>query len=180
MLTQLASTHVTAPVADRAPRGAGLPVRRLETDRLTLTALRATDLDAYLCVFQDLPYEAAQAKLRDMMLSSNSHWAIRLPDERLVGVISLDRHASSDSIHNFGPTLSVYIASAFQGRGYAQEAIDGLLGKLRREDRHRVVHAMHTVDNVAAARTFINAGFLYTGRRTHEGQAQALHMIRIL
>ncbi len=126
--------------------------------------------------------------LRDMMLAGNAYWAIRLPDGRLAGVLSLSAPGAEkrDGIHNFGPDLSVYIDPVFQGRGYAQEAIDGLLGQLRGEERHRVVHAMHFVDNEAYARTLINAGFLYTGRRTlerslaREGEHQALHMIRIL
>ncbi|CAL4869102.1 hypothetical protein MMA231_03393 [Asticcacaulis sp. MM231] len=185
-----------------APHGG----RSIETTRLSLTPLRKTDLDTFMAVFADknsarmthaIPHplnrneaEALLAKMSATPVSPNllSHWAIRLEDDRLIGVISLTKSAcgTSGGIHAFGPNLSVFIAPAYQGQGYAIEATDGLLRWCKKRKVHRIVHAAHFADNEPSARALISADFLYTGRKTletslaREGEHLALHMIRIL
>ena len=174
--------------------------RTIETARLSLTALRASDLDAFATIFGDghtarmthaiphpLTHETAE-RLLDSMAGSRTHWAIRLGDDSLVGVISLTGTAcgKADSLHSFGPNLSVFVAPDHRGHGYAGEAINGLLGWVKRRRLHRVIHAAHFADNAASGRVLVAADFLYTGRRTHEtsaardGEHLALHMIRLL
>ena len=177
------------------------PAPSIETDRLSLTPLRASDLDAFVAVYGDpqsarmthaiphpLTREDAEKLLARMMATEKTHWAIRLDDERLIGVISLKKTQCGKpaGLHCFGPNLSVFIAPAFQNNGYGVEAIDGLLKWCKKRRLHRIVHAAHFADNEASGRALIAADFLYTGRRTMEtsmardGEHLALHMIRIL
>ena len=114
----------------------------IETARLSLTPLRAGDLDDFIAVFADrnsarmthaiphpLSREDAERLLSDMSAAKLTHWAIRDESERLVGVVSLTQSTCGKprGMHSFGPNLSVFVAPAHQGRGYALEAIDGLL-----------------------------------------------------
>ncbi len=187
---------------DRQSAGAMPPEQiSIETTRLSLTPLKAGDLDALMTVFSDrnsarmthaIPHplgrEDAEKILADMCAAKLSYWAIRIEDEQLVGVISLTQSAcgKGPGMHSFGPNLSVFIAPAFQGKGYALEAVDGLLRWVEKRKLHSVIHAAHFADNEASARLLDTADFLYTGRRTMEtslardGQHLALHMIRIL
>ncbi len=190
------------PIPDRAaPRAARRPAPGIETARLSLTPLRASDLDAFMTVYGDprsarmthaiphpLTREEAEKLLVKMMATDRTHWAIRLEDEQLIGVISLKKTQCGKpaGLHCFGPNLSVFVAPAHQGRGYGVEAIDGLLRWCKKRRLHRVVHAAHFADNETSGRALIAADFLYTGRRTMEtsmardGEHLALHMIRIL
>jgi RimJ/RimL family protein N-acetyltransferase len=173
----------------------------VETTRLSLTALKSSDIDAFMAVFADRnsarmthaiphPLNRAEAErlLADMAATAFTHWAIRLDDERLIGIISLTQSACGavGGIHSFGPNLSVFIAPAWQGQGHAIEATDGLLRWCKKRKLHRIIHAAHFADNEPSASALIQADFLYTGRKTmetslaREGEHQALHMIRIL
>ncbi|ESQ85802.1 hypothetical protein AEAC466_01095 [Asticcacaulis sp. AC466] len=187
----------------------------VETTRLSLTPLSAStpnpsqsalpvrpgDIDAFMAVFADknsarmthaiphpLSRSEAESLLARMSSTPFSHWAIRLEDEQLIGIISLTRSTcgTAGDIHSFGPNLSVFIAPAHQGQGYAIEATDGLLRWVKKRRLHRIIHAAHFADNEASARALITADFLYTGRKTLEtslardGEHLALHMIRIL
>jgi RimJ/RimL family protein N-acetyltransferase len=188
-----------------APRPAKPENLSIETTRLSLTALRASDLDAVMAVFADknsarmthaiphpLTRDEADALLVLMSATPFTHWAIRLDDERLIGIISLTKSACGTAGgtpgpgHSFGPNLSVFIAPAHQGQGYAIEATDGLLRWCKKRKLHRIIHAAHFADNEASARALITADFLYTGRKSmetslaREGEHLALHMIRIL
>jgi RimJ/RimL family protein N-acetyltransferase len=173
----------------------------IETTRLSLTPLRAGDLDDLMAVFADrnsarmthaiphpLSREGAEKLLADMRSAKLTHWAVRLEDERLIGVVSLTKSACGEprGLHEFGPNLSVFIAPAHQERGYALEAVDGLLRWVKKRKVYRIIHAAHFADNETSGRLLVNADFLYTGRKSQEtslaraGEHLALHMIRIL
>jgi len=190
------------PIPERtAPRTARRPAPSIETDRLSLTPLRVSDLDALMAVYGEpqsarmthaiphpLTREDAERLLSKMMATDRVHWAIRVEDELLIGVISLktSQCGKPAGLDCFGPNLSVFIAPVHQGQGYGVEAIDALLRWCKKRRLHRVIHAAHFADNEASARALIAADFLYTGRRTMEtsmardGEHLALHMIRIL
>lgn len=192
---------IMSTLADSGPPGPVQPdTTSVETTRLSLTALQVRDLNDLMHLFGDeqtarmthaiphpLTQAAAEQLLSDMMAKANVHWAIR-KDERLIGVVSLTGTACgrSDGIHSFGPNLSIFVGPEHRGRGYAIEAIDGLLDWVKRKRLHSVVHAAHFADNEASARLLATADFLYTGRRTWEtslaraGTHLALHTIRIL
>ncbi|WP_443748785.1 GNAT family N-acetyltransferase [Asticcacaulis solisilvae] len=187
---------------DRRPAGAMPPEQiSIETTRLSLTPLKPGDLDALMAVFSDknsarmthaiphpLAREEAEKLLADMCAARLTYWAVRIDDEQMVGLVSLTRQScgKGPGLHSFGPNLSVFIAPAFQGKGYALEAVEGLLRWVKKRKLHRVVHAAHFADNEASGALLNNADFLYTGRRTmetslaREGEHLALHMIRIL
>lgn len=191
---------ITQPTLDRPIAPPDLTVS-IETARLSLNALKDSDLDGLRRVFGDahcarmthaVPYPLScdeAGRLLDRMRGQpQSYWAIRTEDADLAGVVSLTRSAcgKGPDIHSFGPNLSVFIAPRHRGRGYAVEAIDGLLADVKRKRLHRIIHAAHFADNAASARVLVATDFLYTGRRTMEtslarrGEHQALHMIRIL
>ncbi len=184
-----------------ASRHTRRPTPSIETERLSLTPLRTSDLDGFIAVYGDpqsakmthaiphpLTREEAEKLLTRMMATEKTHWAIRLDDERLIGVISLKKTSCGKpaGLDCFGPNLSVFIAPAHQHQGYGVEAIDGLLKWCKKRRLHRIVHAAHFADNEASGRALVAADFLYTGRRTMEtsmardGEHMALHMIRIL
>jgi len=173
----------------------------VETARMSLNALRGSDLDDLMKVFSEkstarmthaIPHplgrDEAEKLLRDMMAEPYTHWAIRIEDEQLVGIISLTKSSCGRAagMHSFGPNLSVFIAPDHQNRGYAAEAIEGLLHWVRRRKLHKVIHAAHFADNEASAQVLVSTDFLYTGRKSFEtslartGEHLALHMIRIL
>lgn len=173
----------------------------IETLRLSLTGFKPSDLGALTAVFASpdtarmthaVPHPFsdgdAVSRLARMMQAPDAHWAIRTGDEALIGTISLTRGACGQAadLHTFGPNLSVFIAPEHQRNGYATEAIDGLLRRIKKRKAHKVIHAAHFADNLASARLLVHADFLYTGRRTmetslaREGEHQALHMIRLL
>ena len=183
-----------------ATRGTA-PESTIETTRLSLTGFRPADAAALQAVFADpatarmthaIPHpftpDDALTKLARMMQAPDAHYAIRTGDEALIGVVSLTRGACGRAadLHTFGPNLSVFVAPAHQRQGYATEAIDGLLRRVKKRKLHRVIHAAHFADNLASARLLVHADFLYTGRRTmetsraREGQQQARHKIRRL
>ncbi|MGZ3305387.1 MAG: GNAT family N-acetyltransferase [Asticcacaulis sp.] len=190
------------PTAERtAQRPRRLTTPSIETERLSLTPLRKSDLDGFIAVFADprsarmthavphpLNRDDAEKLLTQMMAAPRTHWAIRLEDEQLIGIISLKTTTCGKpaGLDCFGPNLSLFIAPEHQRRGYGLEAIEGLLRWCRKRRIHRVIHAAHFADNEASAQTMIAADFLYTGRRTtetsmaREGEHLALHMIRIL
>jgi len=184
-----------------ATRGTPATTDTIETTRLSLTGFRPADLDAFAAAYASeatarmthaiahpFTRDEALTRLARMMQAPEAHWAIRTGDEALIGTISLTRSACGQEpgLHSFGPNLSVFIAPAHQHQGYASEAVDGLLRRIKKRKLHRVIHAAHFADNLASARLLINADFLYTGRRTtetsraREGEHQALHMIRLL
>ncbi|EGF92278.1 acetyltransferase GNAT family protein [Asticcacaulis biprosthecium C19] len=173
----------------------------IETSRLSLNALRDTDLDDLMAVFcgrssarmtHTVPHpfkrEDAERLLANMMAKPYAYWAIRREDERLIGVISLTRATcgKTPDMHHFGPNLGIFVAPEHQGHGLAVEAIDALLRWVKKRKLHQIIHAAHFADNDKAAQALIQADFLYTGRRTQEastargGEHLALHMIRIL
>lgn len=191
------ASHSTTDTAAKA----ALNAPSIETSRLSLTPLRSNDVDAFQAVYAEkntarmthaIPHplnrEDAEKHLANMLASHLTHWAIRLEDEQLIGVISLTQSACGKpkGMHSFGPNLSVFIAPSYQGQGFAIEAVDGLLRWVKKRKLHRIIHAAHFADNAHSARALIMADFLYTGRRTLEtslardGEHEALHMIRIL
>jgi RimJ/RimL family protein N-acetyltransferase len=193
----IARTHEPIPAAKTGATSS----TAIETLRLSLTGFRPGDLNALVAIFADRetarmthavphPFSEGDAlsRLARMMQAPDAHWAIRTGDETLVGAISLTRGAcgQASDLHTFGPNLSVFIAPEHQRNGYATEAIDGLLRRIKKRKVHRVIHAAHFADNLASARLLVHADFLYTGRRTmetslaREGEHQALHMIRLL
>lgn len=82
---------------------------------------------------------------------------ITLPGEGgcIVGGCGLDEGDS-------GPEAGCWIAPEFRGRGYATEALTGLLA-LARMSGHRRLTARHAADNPAAGRVLRKAGFCPTG-----------------
>ena len=149
---------ITRNEAHRAVIGPHKPDQiSVETTRLSLTALKPSDLDAFLAVFADknsarmthaiphpLDRSEAERLLADMAATPFTHWAIRLDDERLIGIISLTKSAcgTTGGIHSFGPNLSVFIAPQWQGQGYAIEATDGLLGEKAQTAPHHPCGAL--------------------------------------
>ena len=83
---------------------------------------------------------------------------ITLPDEggRIVGCVGL--HEDEGQI-----AVGYWLAPSHWGRGYATEALSGLLS-LARLAGHRQLFSRHAADNPASGRVLRKAGFRPTGR----------------
>ena len=83
---------------------------------------------------------------------------ITLPDEdgRIVGCIGLHEDAGQIEV-------GYWVAPTHWGRGYATEALTGLLA-LARLAGHRRIVSRHAADNPASGRVLSKAGFRPTGR----------------
>ena len=90
---------------------------------------------------------------------------VTLPDEggRIVGVCGL--HQDHGEIE-----IGYWISPGHWGRGYATEAVRGMLSLARLAGHHRIV-SRHAADNPASGRVLRKAGFRPTGR------ARAFHSL---
>ncbi|HRH20749.1 MAG TPA: GNAT family N-acetyltransferase [Brevundimonas sp.] len=92
-------------------------------------------------------------------------------DAGVVGMVSLfpqpgrQPHDRGPDRPGLGTELGYCVGAGWQGRGFATEAVQGLLAWARRDWRRRVVAASHFTDNPASGRVLEKAGFLYTGER---------------
>jgi RimJ/RimL family protein N-acetyltransferase len=59
--------------------------------------------------------------------------------------------------------VGYWLGRPFWGRGYATEALKGVLGWAKHDWRRNVVWAGHFADNRASGAVLVKAGFLYTG-----------------
>ncbi|WP_228243197.1 GNAT family N-acetyltransferase [Porphyrobacter sp. GA68] len=84
------------------------------------------------------------------------HFVLTLPGTGLIGGAGLGLDSRND------PSLGYWIAAEFQGRGYATEAVLGLM-EVARTLGHRRLVAEHFSDNPASGRVLIKAGFQPTG-----------------
>lgn len=176
----------------------------VQTKRLYLSPLCLDDVDDIRALFSHhalarmthaIAHPFSEADARAYVEKARQTSSPRLPvfgirgtNEALIGVVGLERGTcgQGQALHQFGPSVGISIAPEHQGRGYGQEALEGLIGYAERFGGHRLIHAAHFADNTASARMLARAGFLYTGRRTQEtskardGAYEALHMIRLL
>jgi len=99
-----------------------------------------------------------------------------------IGTLSLMPMAASDDegACPHGPQLWLDIKAPFRLKGYGNEAVDAVLSHDKIMKKHRVINATHLVEQMGLGQALIEAGFLYTGRRTESDQGIYRHMIRIL
>lgn len=86
-------------------------------------------------------------------LGEGASFAIDLPGEGLIGLIGAHRRGEAAEI-------GYWLGRPYWGRGYATEALNGILPFAR--DLGAVV-ADHFADNPASGRALEKAGFVYTG-----------------
>lgn len=140
----------------------------LLTPRLRLRPQREADIPALIEGLNDwevvrwltvVPYPYAIADLnawlawRKPPVPGNAHFAIELPAEGLVGVISLDDH------------LGYWLSRVKQGKGYMTEACVGLLDWHFAARPDDVVTSSYHFGNAASAAVQRKLGFTETGAR---------------
>ena len=108
------------------------------------------------------PYEPAHAEawMSKVVMSnwdSEAHFAIEHHAFGLLGAIGITRKPGER------PVLGYWLGRPFWNRGYATEAVRGILKWVKRDWRARVVTAGHFADNPASGAVLCKAGFLYTG-----------------
>ena len=85
------------------------------------------------------------------------HFVIDLPGEGAIGGIGFYPGAAS------GPEVGYWLGRPYWGRGFATEALKGVMAWAARDWGRRSAVASHHVDNPASAVVLVKAGFLYTG-----------------
>lgn len=159
----------------------------IETRRLMLRAPEAQDAPRIQAVCADLDVARMTARIpHPYVLTDAEAWigkaqgqdpgkermfVVDHEDEGVIGMISLfpqlagaDGHGSAVG-PRLGSELGYCVGKPWQGRGFATEAVQGVLSWARRDWRRRVVLAGHFSDNPASGRVLEKAGFLYTGER---------------
>lgn len=197
-----------APRPTRPPVGPASDrnsVSEIRTERLCLNALKSADLNALMVLFAQksvarmthaIPHPFTEADARALIDKARINATPRLPvfairravEGDLIGLISLERTTcgQTSNLHQFGPSVGMSIAPAFQAQGYGLEALEAVIGYAQRIGGHKIIHAAHFTDNAASAKMLVKADFLYTGRRTLEssrarlGRDEVCHMIRLL
>ena len=156
---------------------------RLEADRLSLRALRATDAAKIADLANDLdivrmtgsmpfPFSLADAEAlivrgHGMDLARERLFAIETGEDGLVGTLGFYDTGS------FGPELGYWLGRPYWGRGYATEAAASASQWAHDEWEKAVVVAGHFADNPASGVVLCKAGFLYTGEvQMHASKAR--------
>jgi len=174
----LAGLFASQPVrpADKSEtKGAPMPVR-IETERLILRVLEATDFEDYAAMMADAgsfrfsergPMGRDEAWTR--LLRHVGHWAVlgwglfAVEDKstgRFVGEVGLgDFRRCLATPYDSAPEAGWTIAPEWQGRGYATEAMQAALAWIReRLGAERTVCLIHA-DNAASLRVAAKLGF---------------------
>ncbi|HYE43713.1 MAG TPA: GNAT family N-acetyltransferase [Caulobacteraceae bacterium] len=151
----------------------------IETRRLTLRAPERRDVDriaelgndydiARMTLRMPHPYGLPQAEAwlwnaasQDRTLHNS--FVIEHEDDGVVGVLGLFHDEDPY------PELGYWIGKPWWGRGFATEAVEGVLLWASKTWRKRAVTAGHFTDNPASGAVLSKAGFLYTGevRKNH-------------
>ncbi len=105
------------------------------------------------------PYAEEDAKAFAMRHQDSwvPHFCVTLPGEGIIGSAGLGYDLATGEVQ-----IGYWIAREFRGRGYAPEAVRGVL-EVARAIGHRRVTASHFVDNPASGRVLQKAGFRRTG-----------------
>ena len=101
--------------------------------------------------------EAFLGKVTQLDRKADALFAIEDGDAGLVGMIGFHEDRPRR------PEVGYWVARPFRGRGYAAEAVEAALVWAHESWGRRAVWAGHAPGDEAAARTLVNAGFLYTG-----------------
>ena len=160
---------------------------RIETRRLTLRAPVLEDAARVADICGDVSVARMTARMpHPYALSDAEDWIGRAhgqnpqrernfvidhDDEGVVGMVSLfpslpgaDGHGAAIG-PGVGSEIGYCIGKPWHGRGFATEAVQGLLDWSRTSWKRRAVAAGHFDDNPASGRVLEKVGFLYTGER---------------
>lgn len=160
---------------------------RIETRRLTLRAPVLEDAARVAHICGDLAVARMTARMpHPYALSDADGWiaaaqgqdprrernfVIDHEDDGVLGMISLFPSPEGPAGHgpamgpSIGSELGYCIGRPWSGRGFATEAVQGMLDWARADWKRRAVAAGHFEDNPASGRVLEKAGFLYTGER---------------
>ena len=144
----------------------------IETERLLLRTFDGEDLDALFEITRTpgplemmgevhpLDKEACQLLL-DRFLNRDYRAIVRLEDNKLIGVIGLDEK-TLDGYRRFSHRKAeVYIGPDYWGRGYATEALKGMVDHAFGALHLDLVWAQSGDFNLAAIKVLHNVGFSY-------------------
>jgi ribosomal protein S18 acetylase RimI-like enzyme len=140
-------------VADQAPAGPHLPVRRATLgDVAALTEMQAGMLGEDLGIARDDLDLDILAERVEEKVAAGSTWVVR-EDDRLVFVVSVGFRTAGGA--QLGGT---YVWPVDRGRGIATRAVRGLVGALLADGLPRVTLHVHEA-NTPAVRCYVAAGF---------------------
>lgn len=81
----------------------------------------------------------------------------------VIGVGEVEPDGAPTGLGGARPQLGYWLGRPFWNRGYATEAVAGVLRWAGGDGRRNVVWAGHFADNRASGQVLVKAGFLYTG-----------------
>jgi [ribosomal protein S5]-alanine N-acetyltransferase len=140
-----------------------LEIRQLEIqDAPELARISDTPAVSQWMAFMEggFPLDKAKALIASQNATKEYFFAVRLPDETLIGAMGVIDHPDG-SIE-----VGYWFGVDFQGRGYASEALRATLDQItgHPELTGRQIFAETRPDNAASTRLLITTGFHATGR----------------
>ena len=143
----------------------------LETKRLYLKLWEETDVAAFFRITSNpniLPAAgcpaiedetAALQAIRDDYSSSEEYKVVLKESGEIIGSIGLRFGEDACSGRQDEPEVGFWLDEAFQGRGYAAEALEAVLRRAREELRCAAVWGCHYEGNLRSARLLEKFGF---------------------
>ncbi len=140
-----------------------LDIRQLQVqDASELSRISDTPAVSQWMAFMEggFPLEKAQALILSQNATKEYFFAVRLPDDRLIGAMGVIDHPDG--------TIEVgyWFGVDYQDRGYASEALRATLDQIAADPDldHRLIIAECRPDNAASIRLLTKTGFHATGR----------------
>jgi [ribosomal protein S5]-alanine N-acetyltransferase len=148
-----------------------VPMRRLETGRLTLEPQVAAHAPAMFVVLSDPAiYEHENAPpssedwLRERFARLESrrsadgtelwlNWVLRLPSAELIGYVQATVHRDARA------AIAYELCSAYWGHGLARQAVEAMIGELGARYGVRLLSAVLKRENVRSLRLLVRLGF---------------------
>ena len=147
----------------------------IETERLRIYPATREQMEAAIAAEQDEGLKAAYAEMLEGCLKQPEQWAwyamwnIEQKDGTHVGGLCFKGLGPDGAVE-----IGYGILDAYQGRGYATEAVRAVIAWALTQPGVRVVEAEAESDNAASLRVLEKCGFVPTGKIGEEGPRFAL------
>lgn len=142
----------------------------IETTRLRLRIATLPEMEAIIAAEPDAEMKQAYTEMRDGCIAHPSQWAwyaiwpIELPDGTRVGDLCFKGLPPTGAVE-----IGYGILDAFQGRGFATEAVSAAVEWALHQPGVRCVEAETDPENAASQRVLAKCGFVANGQRGAEG-----------
>ena len=148
----------------------GMVIIMIETNRLKLYAASREQMEAFIAAQSVDILKAAYTEMLDGCLAHPNQWEwyaiwmIELKDGTHIGELCFKGLTEQGTAE-----IGYGIADAYQGRGYATEAVTALTDWALAQNSAKCVTAEAEASNTASQKVLMRAGFLPTGEIGKEG-----------